>query len=127
VAITETREIAASDPAAGPGAVGDNGNALALASLQRSLTLANGTASFEQAYSALVGEVGTRTRQAEINANAQGKLLEQAQAERESVSGVNLDEEAANLLKFQQAYQAAAQVIATADLMFNTLLDAVRR
>jgi flagellar hook-associated protein 1 FlgK len=127
VAITENRQIAASDPAAGPGAVGDNGNALALAGLQGALTLASGTASFEQAYSALVGEVGTRTRQAEINANAQGKLLDQAQAERESVSGVNLDEEAANLLRFQQAYQAAAQVIATAEDMFNTLLNAVRR
>ena len=53
-------------------------------------------------------------------------MLERAQAERESISGVNLDEEAANLLKFQQAYQAAAQVIATADLLFNTLIDAVR-
>ena len=48
-------------------------------------------------------------------------------AERESVSGVNLEEEAADLLRYQQAYQAAAQIIATADTMFQTLLSAVRR
>ncbi len=127
VAVTDTRKLAAADPAAGAGSVGDNTNALALAGLQQSLTLSNGTASFEQAYTALVGDVGTRTGQAQINAEAQGKVLEQAQNERDAISGVNLDEEAANLLKFQQAYQAAAQVIATAEQMFDTLLDAVRR
>lgn len=109
------------------GGVGDNSNALRLAGLQQALTLANGTASFDGAYTTLVADVGTLTRQAEINTAAQERLLEQAQAERDSISGVNLDEEAANLLKFQQAYQAAAQVIATADLMFETLLGAVRR
>ena len=52
---------------------------------------------------------------------------DQILAERESVSGVNLDEEATNMLRYQQAYQAAAQVIATADTMFQALLGAVRR
>ncbi|MCP4406972.1 MAG: flagellar hook-associated protein FlgK [Gammaproteobacteria bacterium] len=108
------------------GGVGDNSNALQLAGLQKSLSLAGGTASFDDAYSAIIADVGTRTGQAEINASAQQKLLEQAQATRESISGVNLDEEAANLLRFQQAYQAAAQVIAAADDMFNTLINAVR-
>jgi flagellar hook-associated protein 1 FlgK len=95
--------------------------------LQKSLSLAGGTASFDDAYSAIIADVGTRTGQAKINASAQQKLLEQAQATRESISGVNLDEEAANLLRFQQAYQAAAQVIAVADDMFDTLINAVRR
>jgi flagellar hook-associated protein 1 FlgK len=54
-------------------------------------------------------------------------LLQQAQAQRDSVSGVNLDEEAANLLRYQQAYQAAAQVISIAESLFRTLIDAVRR
>jgi flagellar hook-associated protein 1 FlgK len=63
--------------------------------------------------------VGTRTRQAEITSAAQEKLLSDAIATRESISGVNLDEEAANLLRYQQAYQAAAQVIATADTLFK--------
>ena len=109
------------------GGVGDNGNALQLAALQQSLIMANGTASLDNAYTMLMANVGTKTRQAEINSNAQQHLLEQSQADREAVSGVNLDEEAANLMRFQQAYQAAAQVIAVADSMFETLINAVRR
>jgi flagellar hook-associated protein 1 FlgK len=109
------------------GGVGDNGNALQLAALQQSLIMADGTASLDNAYTTLMADVGTKTRQAEINANAQQRLLEQSQADRESVSGVNFDEEAAKLIQFQQAYQAAAQVIAVADSMFETLINAVRR
>jgi flagellar hook-associated protein 1 FlgK len=123
------------DPASGDvftirsnaGGVGDNRNALDLAALQNQSTLNNGTASYADAYSETVGDVGTRTRQAEITSAAQEKLLSDAIATRESISGVNLDEEAANLLRYQQAYQAAAQVIATADTLFQTLLTAVRR
>ncbi len=108
-------------------AVGDNHNALLLANLQQTLTLANSTASFDDAYSSILADVGTKTRQAQINTSAGEQQLEQAQADRESVSGVNLDEEAVNLLRFQQAYQAAAQVIAAADIVFESLLNAVRR
>ena len=66
-------------------------------------------------------------RHAQLNLDAQQVMDDQILAERESVSGVNLDEEATNMLRFQQAYQAAAQVIATADTMFQALLGAVRR
>lgn len=109
------------------GGVGDNGNALLLANMQQSQILAGGTASFNDAYSAVVADVGTKTRQAEINALSQEQLLEQSQQTRESVSGVNLDEEAADMLQFEQAYQAAAQVIAVADTLFEELINAVRR
>ena len=109
------------------GGVGDNRNALALAGLQTERVLAGGTASLEGSYNTLISEVGTRTRQAQVASEAQGRLLEEARAQRESVSGVNLDEEAANLLRYQQAYQAAAQVIAVTNTLFDTLLGAVRR
>ena len=109
------------------GGVGDNRNALALAGLQTERLLSGGTASLEGSYNTLISEVGTRTRQAQIASEAQGRLLEEARAQRESVSGVNLDEEAANLLRYQQAYQAAAQVIAVTNTLFDTLLGAVRR
>jgi flagellar hook-associated protein 1 len=109
------------------GGVGDNRNALALAGLQTERMLAGGTASLEGSYNTLISEVGTRTRQAQIASEAQGRLLQEARAQRESVSGVNLDEEAANLLRYQQAYQAAAQVIAVTNTLFDTLLGAVRR
>jgi flagellar hook-associated protein 1 len=109
------------------GGVGDNRNALALADLQQQSLLSGGTATYGESYNEIVGNVGTNTRKAEMTSAAQEKLHSDAVATRESISGVNLDEEAANLLRFQQAYQAAAQVIATADSLFQSLLDAVRR
>ena len=124
--IGNPREIAAAAFAPSP-APGDNSNALLLANLQVAQTMENATTTFQGAYGQLVGELGTQTRSAQINADAQGALLAQAQESRDAVSGVNLDEEAANLLRFQQAYQAIAQVISVADSTFQTLLSAVRR
>jgi len=109
------------------GGVGDNRNALLLSGLASNKLMANGTASIADSYNALVSDVGTGTKQAELNGIAQNRVLDQAISTRESISGVNLDEEAANLVRFQQAYQAAAQVIATANSLFDTLLNAVRR
>ncbi len=106
---------------------GDNTNALALADLQTGLTMEGGKASFSDAYLQLVGDVGTRTRTSQITADAQLALQRQAQETRDNKSGVNLDEEAANLLRFQQAYQALAQVISVANETFQTLLGAVGR
>jgi flagellar hook-associated protein 1 FlgK len=107
--------------------VGDNRNALLLSGLQTELTLGDGALTYERAYTQIVADVGSRTRQIEINREAQSSLLRLATDARDSVSGVNLDEEAANLLRFEQAYQAAAQVISTANLMFEELLGVVRR
>ena len=109
------------------GGVGDNRNALLLAGLANSKLMANGTASINDSYTTLVADVGSGTKQAELNTLAQQRVLDQAISTRESVSGVNLDEEAANLVRFQQAYQAAAQVITVANSLFDTLLNAVRR
>src|SRR5690606_20348254 len=109
------------------GAAGDNRGALALAALETAHTMGGGTASYGDAYAALVARIGVETRRAEINADVQARMLEEARAQRENVSGVNLDEEAANLLKAQQAYAAAAQVIATAGEMIDTLLQTMRR
>lgn len=106
---------------------GDNTNALALAGLQTALTVENGTTNFQGAYAQMISDVGTRARQAEIGHTAQQALQRQAVSDRAAVAGVNLDEEAANLLRFQQAYQAMAQVVTVADSMFQTLLNAVRR
>lgn len=113
--------------AANAGGIGDNTNALALAGLQTAGTMVGGTANFEDAYSQLVGDVGTQTRGAQITAEAQQALQRQAQDAVDAQSGVNLDEEAANLLRFQQAYQALAQLITVADENFRTLLSAVGR
>jgi len=108
------------------GGIGDNRNALALAGLFNEKLLGGGTESINQAYQRMVGEAGSTTRQVELAAGAQNRMLERSIAEREAISGVNLDEEAANLVRYQQAYQAAARVIAAADEMFQTLLNATR-
>ncbi len=112
---------------------GDNRNALAMAGIQLQNTLLGETsgvaetATLQEAYGLLVSDVGAKTRQASINSEASNGLLERHQTTLSSISGVNLDEEAANLIRYQQAYQAAAQVISVANSLFDTLIGAVRR
>jgi flagellar hook-associated protein 1 FlgK len=109
------------------GGVGDNRNALDLAGLANLRAMTGGSASLGETYAELVAAVGVKTRSADMNAQVQGQLLSEATAQRDSISGVNLDEEAADLLRFQQAYQASAQVISVAGQMFESLFDALRR
>lgn len=107
-------------------ALGDNRNILELGKLTDTGILDSGKTSLQQAYGNLVSDVGMATLRANTHRDAQKSVLDQAKAAREAVAGVNLDEEAANLLKYQQAYQASAQAIAIADTLFNSLLAAVR-
>ena len=105
---------------------GDNRNALALAGLQTADILDNGSLSIAQGYSQLVAQVGSQTGAANINREAVQSLLFQTTARRDSVAGVNLDEEAARLIQFQQSYTASAQIITVAREIFDTLLGAFR-
>ncbi|KGM08190.1 Flagellar hook-associated protein FlgK [Methylophaga thiooxydans] len=107
---------------------GDNRNALALAELQVAKTMKpNGsgtpTQSFGDAYGILVANVATRTKQAQVGQETQQGLLDQTKTRFDSVSGVNLDEEAASLIKYQQTYQAAAQIITVSNTIFDTLIN----
>jgi flagellar hook-associated protein 1 FlgK len=120
VAITDPAKFAA---AGQTGAVGDNSNALLLAGLQTANTLGNGTTSFQGAYAQLVSEVGNKTRELSSTSTAASNLLSEATQSQQSQSGVNLDEEATNLLRYQQAYQAAGKVMQIASQMFATLLS----
>ncbi len=104
----------------------DNRNGLALARLQIADSLVGGTTSFQGAYGQLVGFVGTETRQARIDSQASEAVLNQTRETREATSGVNLDEEAANLIRFEQAYNASAQVISVARSIIDALFEAVR-
>ncbi|MNM49374.1 Flagellar hook-associated protein 1 [compost metagenome] len=103
------------------GAVADNGNALALAKLQTAKTI-NGTSSFNDAYAQLVNDVGSATKSATIASTSQDSITNQIYVAQQSVSGVNMDEETVNMLKFQQLYQANARVIQTASTLFDTLI-----
>jgi flagellar hook-associated protein 1 FlgK len=107
--------------------VGDNRNALAMAALANRGLFDGGAVSVSQAYSALIADVGNDTRQAQLARDAQVAIVDDAQQNVLRVSGVNLDEEAADLLKWQQAYGAAAKAISVADEAFRTLLQAVGR
>jgi flagellar hook-associated protein 1 FlgK len=105
----------------GSAAAGDNRNALALQDLQ-SKDIVGGSASLSGAYGALVSDVGNRTNIIQVNLDARQGLTDQLRAVQQSESGVNLDEEAANLIRFQQFYQANARVIDTASTIFDTIL-----
>jgi flagellar hook-associated protein 1 FlgK len=104
------------------GGAGDNRNGQLLASLAES-RLVGGAASLDGAWGQLVARVGTDTNQANIESTAQAAILTQAQSAQQSVSGVNLDEEAANLQRYQQAYQASSKVMAIASTLFASVLD----
>lgn len=102
--------------------VSDGSNALLLGAQQNKKTMAGGTASFSDAYAQLVSSVGNKARQIQISNTAQSSLTLQIRTAQQSVSGVNQDEETANLLMFQQMYQANAKVIQTASTMFDAVL-----
>lgn len=123
LAITDPVKIAAGATAGKPG---DNTVALQLANLEKKSSLLNGKASVGEAYSQMVATIGTSTQTAKTSSAAQETLLNHAKQARENISGVNLDEEAANLMKYQQSYQAAAQAMSIANSLFDTLLGAIR-
>ena len=105
---------------------GDNGNLLALSALGDARLIGNGTLSAGEAYAQVVSSVGNQARTAASSAKAQAIVLAEAKSAQQEVSGVNLDEEAANLLKYQQAYQAASRVIAIANTLFSDILSIMR-
>jgi flagellar hook-associated protein 1 FlgK len=103
----------------------NNLNGLALADLQNS-NIIDGTMTFSDAYGSMVSHVGSQTNTAETRSSALESLKENAISRQQSTQGVSLDEEAIDLTRYQQAYQASAQIISTADTLFQTILGAVR-
>lgn len=108
--------------------IADNRNAVRLGALQtEKVMIGSGggapTATFQSVYSQLVSAVGNKTREVQVGERAQETLLTQASEARDALSGVNLDEEAANLIRYQQAYQAAGRVMSVAQRLFDELLS----
>jgi flagellar hook-associated protein 1 FlgK len=101
---------------------GDNDNAIAIAKLQESQTMNGNTATFGAYYDSMVSDVGLVVQQATSYYDHQSQMVLQVENYRESISGVSIDEEAVNLIKYQNAYQAAAKLITTADEMLETVL-----
>ncbi len=101
----------------------DNRNALAMAALQTTNVLGDASASYQSAYGQMVSNVGNQASEIKIGLKAQDTLVKEANSNKSSFSGVNLDEEAANLLKYQQAYMAASKVISIAQEAFKSILN----
>ncbi|MDO9050905.1 MAG: flagellar hook-associated protein FlgK [Methylotenera sp.] len=104
------------------GAPGDNRNGLLLAGLQSEKTLNGGKNSYSDAFGQLVNGVGNKTRELNVLSISEAQVLEQVTAAVQSESGVNLDEEATNLIRYQQAYQAAGKMMQIASQLFDVLL-----
>ncbi|MGB4674671.1 MAG: flagellar hook-associated protein FlgK [Azovibrio sp.] len=113
--------------AANVGGIADARNIVRIGALQTASTMngdaSKGVSTFQVSYAQLVSDIGTKTKVAQVDGEAQATVLEQAIAARDAVSGVNLNEEAVNLIKYQQAYQAAAKMMSTASTLFDTLLS----
>jgi len=106
--------------------LGNGNNAVAMAKTQEAATINGGQETFTQSLAITTSSVGSKAKSAELVADTAQALYTQAYNRNQETSGVNLDEEAANLLKFQQAYQASSQIISVANTIFDTLLAAAR-
>ena len=124
VKIDDPAKIAA---ASNGGAAGNNSNMLAMIELRDQSLLKGSTATYGEVYNNLLSDVAVRTQRAQSSAETETSLLSSALDRQSSLQGVNLDEEAANLVRYQQAYQAAAQIVAVANEVFDTLLRATSR
>lgn len=108
------------------GGVSDSRNAVLLGNLQTSKLMISAagqpSATFQSVYSQLVSNIGNKAREVEVNRDAQESLVAQATQAQQSVAGVNLDEEAANLIRYQQSYQASSKVMSIASKLFDEVL-----
>ena len=104
---------------------GDNSNVLAMISSLSAKSLDGGTTSVSAAATNLISQIGVLTQQAQSNASAQQTVNQEATTARSNATGVNLDQQAADMLRYQQAYQAMAQVISMSNQMFTSLIQAV--
>lgn len=123
--LTDISQIAAASGVAASGKVlaGDNGNVKNLLNFQNQKVLNDGNSSVSSAYAQLVGEVGSKTKELELTSASAEKIHAQTSAALDQVAGVNLDEEAANLIRYQQAYQAAGKLLQIAKQMFDDVLN----
>lgn len=111
--------------ASATGAIGNNQTAIALAALRDSKVASGGTSTFVESWSVLVGQVGTDAQAAKNSVLTRNGVVSAIQTLADAASGVSLDEEAANLIKFQRAYEANAKFFAAIDSVLTTLMSSV--
>ncbi len=120
--LNDLRRIAAASQDPAVSGVGDNRTALLMSELQNEKTMTSGSQTFLQFYQGMVGSIGVTAGQVNRDFEIQANLVNQLEIQRESVSGVNLDEEGANIIRYQRAFQASSKLIMTADEMLETLM-----
>jgi flagellar hook-associated protein 1 FlgK len=106
---------------------GDNRIAIAISKLQHEKILGEGSSTFEESYLTSVGKIGLSTAKSKIDTEQSSGILAQSKSIKERISGVSIDEETANMVKYQHAYDASARMIKTADEMFDSVLGMMRR
>ncbi|MDY6986466.1 MAG: flagellar hook-associated protein FlgK [Thermodesulfobacteriota bacterium] len=121
--VSDVNTIAAAGSASG--APGDNSMAIAIANLQHEWTMAGHTTTFDNFYDSMISRLGTHVQEAMTHFDHEAEMVNRLNTYRESVSGVSLDEEMLNLIKFQHAYEAAARLITTADELMETIIAMV--
>ena len=104
---------------------GNNGAALKIAQLQHALTMSSKSSTFNEFYSSVVGKVGSMAQMAKNNGEHSALVAEQLQQKQESISGVSIDEEMTNLIRFQQAYSASARIISKVDELLDNIIQMV--
>ena len=109
-----------------PNAPGDNRVAIAISKLQHERILGEGTITLEEKYLQTIGNIGLETGKARLEAEQSTGILAQANGIRERLTGVSIDEETANMVRFQHAYEASAKMMQAADEMFKTVLEIKR-
>lgn len=109
-----------------PNSPGDNRIAIAISKLQHEKVLGSGTTTFEEAYQKSVGKIGLATAKSKIDVEQSGGILAQAKSIKERISGVSIDEETANMVKYQHAYDASARMLKTADEMFDSVIGMMK-
>lgn len=120
---TNPDDLAAAAAGIGAPSAGDNSNLLNMINLQTTKLMDGGTTTFQQAFTQMVTMVGTKSREFQLTNSSADNVLKQTNERLNNVSGVNLDEEAANLIRYQQAYQAAGKLIQIYNEMFASLLQ----
>jgi flagellar hook-associated protein 1 FlgK len=118
--VADPRRVAA---AGGPNRPGDGSIAASIADLRTALLFGTGSQTASDVYAGFVSRIGSDTRQGTEMASNQALVVSHLETRRESVSGVSLDEEATDMIRFQHAYQAAARVITAVDEMLDLLIN----
>ena len=121
--VADTDNIAAAG--IGDGLPGGNSNAIEIANLQNKLTMNGKAATFDNYYNSLVSDVGSMSQKTKVNFDHQSLMVTHLNNYRESVSGVSIDEEMVNLIKFQHGYNAAARLISIADELLDKVINMV--